>query len=328
MKSISKTPALSLEELSKVIMCATEVKPEGDGFIATFQLRNCRSRPQSGISENPKLFWYSPSRCILPCNHSGNSLYGFTYIARAIARWLIDYTVIFGTAHVFLKDGEGYKTGDIRFETTDPREAEQMLLLPAASSEWTSGSWEEAETQRHSLMYGLNDDKPRWGCRKYILLKMGYYYTEKGETPDYEAQANYYRKLATAELIMTGHCPEDLANEFFPGLTHDKVVGGCFLIKTPAKQQVVGDTAVKAYRVIGANGDMIEETMYRRYDNGECERLWLDIPDDALVVHCSYDPADIKFDVTSIQGQVRTATKEQRRAVIKIINDWMAATDK
>lgn len=138
---------------------------------------------------------------------------------------------------MFEKDGGSHKAGDIWFESTDPRKAEHILLLPETASESSSDSYEEAETQRNSLMYAVNDDS-NWGCKKYILLEIEYRYTEQAEAMYCEANANYYRKLATAELILTGHCPEDLANEFFPGLTRDKIVNGCLLTKTFGVQTV------------------------------------------------------------------------------------------
>lgn len=148
--------------------CATGAEPKDDGFVATFQLRHCSSRSELGISENPRLKWHSPSRCVAPCNHSGNALHSFTHITSAISRGLADY----------------------------------------------------------------------------------------------KAQANLVRKLATAGLMLTGHCPEDLANEFFPDLTRDQVVDGCLLTRTFG-ERVISSSVAKSYHVIGVDGKRILPTMYR-----------------------------------------------------------------
>lgn len=330
----------SIEDLKDRIKNNSGIAPDGDGFIAEFRIKLCWSNPSLNLPERAKLFWRSPTRRISSCGiHSMGLGYGFSYITRAICPGLRNYTTVLGKVSRFCS------TGDLFFESTDPRESTHMLLLPMYESDTMSDSSRETEIQRHSLMFAVNDDrwqilKKQKDLYKYMLLDMGYYYTDSkdipwyeaslderrryvpGKTSDYKAQAALYRKLAAGELLLSGNCSRDLADEFFHGLTRDKVVNGQFLTRIP---QSIGEEPAYTYCAIGADGNIFNNPMWADHcwdDNGSIkgvkELLWWDLPDDVLVVRGMHNRKTDTVTFESVHGRIDKTNAAQREALRKL----------
>lgn len=320
MDQISKMPALSIEELKKTIRCAVDVRPEGEGFVAEFHLKLCQSPPEYGISEEPKLFWRSSTRCISACDIGTGNPYGSAIITREISQNLTaDYTTVLGEV---LTD---QNPTDVWFESGDPRKATHMLMLPLNTGEYMSNSRQETEMQDVAILYAANNDH-RWGFKRYALLDIGYYCVRNDSgirNYQYTAQAEHYRKIAVAELILTGHCSRELAEEFFPGLSRNIVVNGNLLAASFGEKTLKSSKETVRYYAIAADGGMILPKVRHEHD-GVTEDLWWDLPEDALVFSCDFDHSRKDcFSVTPIYGSLGEATREQHAIMIMLVQAWL-----